>query len=972
MTVKAPAGPPARRRRHRRLSTRAQARRERKQAARAAHLARVRADAAAPFFRALDLPDKPSLPSDADFAYARCVGAFADRAARAVAWLRAARAVAGYTSVADAQAAARAATIRAAGGAAPDVPSAIAGDGPYSMDALRLRAGLQEANRAAASLRTMHDHAVQPMDVRIASGLPITPAIAMFDAARAMWHATAAYLPAAERAGIEAACPLPRRPANLSGLVRRAKDLAPKINTADVPPPLLVIARPVEPECNPLANDRGRGRDYQESLARGPAPDDGDADARNVNYYVRNIRAGKFARVGGGRDGVGWMLPGTGMPRDDCGKLVIVKTCDNEDAHAAAGLPDHAPALAIPQSCDRLACPLDFVRSIDQRAAAVTDRIMGCVAARAVGAIGEGRARRWQPLQAVLSPPPALHEKCKTSDGIKELNSTVSDIMESLNLEGGALMFHPWRLNDSESMYFSPHFHLVGLGYLAMSKVKEVHERTGWVVKFVRSLPTRQDVYNVVWYLHTHVGLGMVDVATNKKTPDVVRYFGIAGTRKFGCATAAGAQRDLPGGLANALRGAMRGKKNPAIPPELLQVAGDPAGTPKGPPPEAERIVRVRQLAFEDKAGEPGANGVPRTIAEFGSLHVQADYGRRRVRDHHGTEGLLKEVGCNARYDYPAKPEINGRDVGPDGAVPDAAVDRATGGNGLSVTGRDVGPDGAVPDAAVDRATGAGRRVPADRMLVVEIETPAPAGGGAAGAPAGTLDAVGQTNKRVMVIILHGRLNDLCVICREPLKMAVYDENAPLNDQHAPHNLPLNRQCVVHRGLYRRPLDPSEYGCRYDAQSGARAVRTGMFELPPRVDAYTEYLQSMFVETVGRSQVAFDYCRNENRRPTEAELDAEYQRRGRHDPKARSEIAGELCKKGCKPPTKMMDPDYEFKIDAEYQRRGRHDPKARSEILNDFLMMGHEPTELEMDDEYVRRRRLVAPAIAAGRGGAVR
>jgi hypothetical protein len=67
---------------------------------------------------------------------------------------------------------------------------------------------------------------------------------------------------------------------------------------------------------------------------------------------------------------------------------------------------------------------------------------------------------------------------------------------------GGSCMFHPYRENDNGTWRFSPHFHMIGYGWI--HGTKEGYESHGWIVK---NLGVRDSVFATAMYQLSHCGV---------------------------------------------------------------------------------------------------------------------------------------------------------------------------------------------------------------------------------------------------------------------------------------------------------------------------------------------------------------------------------------------------------------------------------------------------------------------------------
>lgn len=105
---------------------------------------------------------------------------------------------------------------------------------------------------------------------------------------------------------------------------------------------------------------------------------------------------------------------------------------------------------------------------------------------------------------------------------------------------GGSSYIHPFRercglcgldkarcqcLKFQGVWYYSPHWHMVGYGWI--KKTASIYEETGWLVK---NKGIRESVYGTIFYLLTHAGVSIVEGKGRKNT---VTWFGALSFNKF-------------------------------------------------------------------------------------------------------------------------------------------------------------------------------------------------------------------------------------------------------------------------------------------------------------------------------------------------------------------------------------------------------------------------------------------------------
>jgi len=194
-----------------------------------------------------------------------------------------------------------------------------------------------------------------------------------------------------------------------------------------------------------------------------------------------------------------WQLPGGGPPLSDCGQTRF-RGCLNLDEHpqSLTGRPAGQAYVEIyHRSCFKASCPIchgDWERR---------------EATRAEHRLGTYKVKK-KAIHLIVSPP-----RSDWNLSIEELREKAYKFSKKAGFWGGCSVLHLWRKGR-----FSPHFHMVGFGWI--TKMPEVYRRTGWLVW---NLGIRKSVYHTLTYELGHA-------ATNKKYHSLT-WFGSLAYCKF-------------------------------------------------------------------------------------------------------------------------------------------------------------------------------------------------------------------------------------------------------------------------------------------------------------------------------------------------------------------------------------------------------------------------------------------------------
>jgi len=190
----------------------------------------------------------------------------------------------------------------------------------------------------------------------------------------------------------------------------------------------------------------------------------------------------------------GWHLPGTKEEHDWCG-LWQTRGCLNVKEHKG----EHENQIFVkryPRSCYRADCKKCFKKWIARQANRSTRRVQEYAKRSAMRAI-----------HIMISVP-----KHNRHLPVPMLKKRAINILKEWGING-VLIFHPFRFNKNRKFYYSPHFHVIGFGWI--KSVREFHARFGWFVKY---MGVRKSIFQTFYYLLSHCGI--------KKRQHALTWFG--------------------------------------------------------------------------------------------------------------------------------------------------------------------------------------------------------------------------------------------------------------------------------------------------------------------------------------------------------------------------------------------------------------------------------------------------------------
>ncbi len=180
----------------------------------------------------------------------------------------------------------------------------------------------------------------------------------------------------------------------------------------------------------------------------------------------------------------GFRLPATRSKYSWCG-IWILLGCLNYKLHQTLGKGKRIYIKQYVRSCYRSSCELCFTKWIARESNSASKRI------EKYSKIHHGK----KPIHLMLLPPSS---QCDLPYDI--LKKRMMEILKIGEFEGGAVVFHPFKLR--ENWYVAPHFHVVGFGNMA--KLRKTYGKFGW---YVKNGGERETLFGTFWYLLSHCGV---------------------------------------------------------------------------------------------------------------------------------------------------------------------------------------------------------------------------------------------------------------------------------------------------------------------------------------------------------------------------------------------------------------------------------------------------------------------------------
>jgi hypothetical protein len=189
-------------------------------------------------------------------------------------------------------------------------------------------------------------------------------------------------------------------------------------------------------------------------------------------------------------------LAGNGESLEGCGRWMWRGCLEHGNVDVAEAY--HA-------SCGRLACPICYEKACGKLAVRIEHRILSF----------RLKNRNLKPIHVAVSPS-ELDIQTLSFSALRRKAQKISMVCGIL---GGCVVFHPFRRYNEDDLeenleegfdwktapacwYISPHFHILGYGWI--HGTKENYEATGWIV---RNLRVRKSVRSTAHYQLSHCGI---------------------------------------------------------------------------------------------------------------------------------------------------------------------------------------------------------------------------------------------------------------------------------------------------------------------------------------------------------------------------------------------------------------------------------------------------------------------------------
>lgn len=220
---------------------------------------------------------------------------------------------------------------------------------------------------------------------------------------------------------------------------------------------------------------------------------------------------------------LGFELCGTGVPEPDCQEFIAMGCFqEHKQTKINSKLKNPIYVKGFRRNCLRMECPTCNDREIDN------GKLMKVAKSRAKKINKRFRQyqfknpqmkKHWSVKHFLVSP---QRQEGYANEDYKEMRKRAYELMKSIDIRGGVMIFHPFRRKEQGKRYsldnirVSPHFHVIGYGNVRGLDTKQVYYESGWLIKNFG----KRNIKHTAYYLLSHCG---VDKNKRKKS---IMWFG--------------------------------------------------------------------------------------------------------------------------------------------------------------------------------------------------------------------------------------------------------------------------------------------------------------------------------------------------------------------------------------------------------------------------------------------------------------
>jgi len=210
--------------------------------------------------------------------------------------------------------------------------------------------------------------------------------------------------------------------------------------------------------------------------------------------YSQSTFYGKGSKAWESEFSADFHLVGSGEEYSNCGQIFAVG-CLNVEEHEGMTLDGvdmtgKAVIKYVRNSCHRPLCPKCWSDWANRECDNSKKRLDAFVLKKSNG-------KALKPIHVIVSVP-----NLDYGLSLQKMRQKAYRALKRVGLLGGMLIYHPKRKRKSGDWYFSPHFHVIGYGWIRDTRKNYLH--SGYVVK---NVGVRKSVRGTIYYQLSHAGI---------------------------------------------------------------------------------------------------------------------------------------------------------------------------------------------------------------------------------------------------------------------------------------------------------------------------------------------------------------------------------------------------------------------------------------------------------------------------------
>lgn len=229
-----------------------------------------------------------------------------------------------------------------------------------------------------------------------------------------------------------------------------------------------------------------------------------------------------------------FILAGHGEPYSNCQEYLFLGCPDYRQHNDLTKGKNQIFIKRIKRNCGRLQCP----KCLDKVTTVKAKKIE-----RRVNSFRGRRGSSWKVKHVVVSVPQLEKIDISNINQYRSVRAKALKLLKEVGVVGGVVITHTHRCNNFYRYEkVGLHFHVLGYGYVNFNKVKNMHDTTGWIIKWIKEKENKKrSVFATSKYLLSHcaitqkikLGFDGDGEPVYSKESKTISYFGVLSYNKL-------------------------------------------------------------------------------------------------------------------------------------------------------------------------------------------------------------------------------------------------------------------------------------------------------------------------------------------------------------------------------------------------------------------------------------------------------